>query len=152
MIARSTRALELAGLLPKKLFSANKWDDLVRLLQPDHADLKTLKRGAGVSSFLPYDEHPCYELIGKDWHDLLKLDLPGFDVIPYLVTTGTFGLFLYQLHTSGYLLERSRIPPIICEVVSQRKGLVRELSIDSFDTNSNLSMECLNSIFLKVES
>ena len=78
--------------------------------------------------------------------------MPGFDVIPYLVTTGTFGLFLYQLHTSAYILARPRIPAIICEVVAPRKGLVRELSVDSFDTNSNLSMESLNSIFVKVES
>lgn len=152
MLARSKRAVDLAALFPAKLFGANKWDDLVRLLQPDHADVKTLKRGAGVSSYLPYDEHPCYELISEDWCDLLKLDLPGFDVIPYLVTTGAFGLFLYQLHTSAYILARPRIPPIICEVVAPRKGLVRELSVDSFDTNSNLSMESLNSIFVKVES
>ena len=62
------------------------------------------------------------------------------------------GLFLYQLHTSGYILERPRIPPIICEVVAPRKGLVRELSVESFDTNSNLSMESLNGIFGKIET
>ena len=152
MVARSREEISLAKLLPTKLFQANKWDDLVRLLQPDNADAKTLKRGAGVSSFLPYDEHPSYELIADDWSRLLSLDLPGFDVIPYLVTTGTFGLLLYQLHTSNYVLGRQRIPPIVCEVVAQRKGLVRELSIDSFDSNSNLSMESLNSVFQKVES
>ena len=91
MVSRSKLASELASLFPQKLFGANKWDDLVRLLQPDCANGKTLKRGAGISSFLPYDEHPGFELIGEDWHNLLKLDLPGFDVIPYLVTTGYLG-------------------------------------------------------------
>jgi hypothetical protein len=152
MLARSSRASELARVVPVKLLSPNKWDELVRLLQPDWADNRTIKRGAGVSSFLPYAAHPTFELIGQDWYNLLTLDLPGFDVVPYLVTIGAFGLFLYQLHTSAYILQRDRIPPMICEAVAPRKGLVRELSVDNFDTNSSLSMESVNAIFAQVES
>ena len=151
MLARSRHAAPLATLFPERIFRGNKWDDLVKILQPTSAENRTLKRGAGVSSFLPYDSHPSFDSTGEDWCNLLKLDLPGFDVIPYLVTTGAFGLFLYQLHTSVYLLDRTGIPAIICEIVAPRRGLVRELSVESFDANSNIPMEALNAIFLKVE-
>jgi len=151
MLSRSAFAQELSCIFPLKLFRQNKWDDLVRQLQPGSADEKTVKRGAGVSSYLPYDSHPSFDLIAEDWLRILKLDLPGFDAIPYLVTTGGFGVFLYQLHTSSYILERSRLPAIICEVVAPRKGLVRVQSIESFDANTTLSMEALDTILGKVE-
>lgn len=150
MLARSTRATELAQVFPGRIFRPNKWDDLVRRLQPETAEEKTVKRGATVSSYLPYDGHPVFEIIADDWLRLLSRDLPGFDVVPYLVTTGAFGVFLYHLRTSTALLQRSR-PAIICEVVAPRPSLVRSQSIESYEANSDLSREALDAILGRIE-
>jgi len=152
MIARSPLASDLARTFPEKIFRPNKWNDLVQRLQPVGADDKTVTRGAIVPSFLPYDSHPIFRVVAEDWLRLLRCDLPGFDVVPHLVTTGAFAVFLYQLHTSAHLLEAPRIPVIVCEVVTPKKGgLVREQSIESFEANSALSMEALDGILGRVE-
>lgn len=151
MVSRSNLAADLSQVFPEKLFPKNKWDDLVKQLQPENAATRIVKRGAGVSSYLPYDAHRIFDVIAEDWLKLLRLDLPGFDAIPYLVTTGAFGVFLYQLHTSSHILQRPNIPAIICEVVTPKKGLVRVQSIESFEANSGLSMEALDAILAQVE-
>jgi hypothetical protein len=151
MLARSTQAKELSRVFPQRLFRANKWNDLVQRLQPESASTMVVKRGTGVSSFLPYDQHPIFELIAEDWLRLLSRDLPGFDVVPYLVTTGAFGIFLYQLRTSTALLGRNTLPPIICEVVARRKALVRERSVESYEANNDLSREALDAILNRIE-
>jgi hypothetical protein len=151
MLARSSQAAELARVFPGRMFRPNKWDDLVRRLQPDSAQDKTVKRGSGVSSYLPYDSHPVFEIIAQDWLRLLSRDLPGFDAVPYLVTTGAFGIFLYQLQTSAALLDRPVQPSIICEVVAPRRGLVREQSVESYEANNDLSREALDAILIRIE-
>lgn len=150
MIARSSSREHLAKLFPGRVFGSNKWDVLVSRLQPPVAQTLTAKRG--VDAFLPYDEHPNFDLVGEDWLALLRLELPGFDVLPYMVAAGAFGLFLYHLHTSAQLLERSGRPPIICEVVAPRKNLVREQSIESFEANSALSIEAIEAIMARTET
>ena len=152
MLARSASASELAKIVPEKLFRPNKWDDLVNLLQPPNTPEKTTKRGAEVSSFLPYDSHPIFDLIAEDWKNLLSLNLSGFDVIPYLATMGTFGLFLYQLSVSNHLLGREGLPPIICEAVAQRRTLVTAMSINCIDANTTLTVEALEAIFHSIEN
>lgn len=151
MIARSSVRTRLAELFSQRVFvadTANKWNFLLQQLQPQMADTAYSERGD--ETFLPYDQHPNFELIAKDWLALLELEMPGFDVVPYLVTTGTFGLLLYHLHTSAYLLERAK-PSIICEVVAPRKGLVREQSIESFEANSALSLEAIEAVMKQAE-
>lgn len=153
MIARSSISNRLAELFPQRVFAAdkatNKWNYLLQQLQPQMADRDFEERG--VETFLPYDQHPIFDLIAQDWVGVLELEMPGFDAIPYLVTAGAFGLLLYQLHTSAYLLGRDK-PPLICEVVAPRKGLVRELSIDSFEANSSLSLEAIEAVVKTVET
>src|SRR5205814_278324 len=133
MVARSSVRDRLADIFPARVLAANKWNDLLRQLQPQVPE--TVGQDRGGITFLPYDQHPVFEVIAEDWLSLLELELPGFDVVPYLVTTGTFGLLRYQLHTSARLLGKEGLVPIVCEVVAPRKGLVREQSIESFDAN-----------------
>ncbi len=149
MVARSSVRERLAAIFPARVLAANKWNDLLRQLQPQVAD--TVGQDRGGDTFLPYDQHPVFEVIAEDWLSLLELELPGFDVVPYLVTTGTFGLLRYQLHTSARLLEKEGLVPIVCEVVAPRKGLVREQSIESFDANSAMSIEAIDAIMARVE-
>src|SRR6185312_14744159 len=42
-------------------------------------------------------------------------------------------------------------PSIICEIVAPRRGLVREQSIESFESNSGLSIEAIEKIIGEVE-
>lgn len=149
MIARSSVRDRLSKLFPERIFRSNKWNTLLRQLQPPMAETNVAERG--VDTFLPYDQHRNFDVIAEDWLTLLELDLPGFDVVPYLVTTGAFGMLLYHLHTSARLLDRGEHPPIICEVVAPRKGLVREQSIDCYDANTTMSMEAIDALMAKVE-
>lgn len=121
----------------------------MRQLQPPSAESDLPQRGK--DTFLPYDEHPTFELIAQDWLSLLQLNLPGFDVVPYLVTSGSFGVLLYHLHTSGQLLGRQDKPSIICETVAPRRGLVREQSIESFEANSAMSIEAIEKVIAELE-
>jgi hypothetical protein len=144
MLSRAERRAELAALFPGRVLEgANKWNRLVARLQPDEQQTNGRR---GVEAFLPYDQHPVFDLIAEDWIALLRLRLPGFDIIPYLVTSGAFGLLLYQLHTSAHVCGDAAIPSMICEALGPRRTLVRELAIESFDENAGKSveaMECL---------
>ncbi|MCO4875582.1 hypothetical protein VOI32_00875 [Paraburkholderia caribensis] len=150
MVARSHLRAELREIFPSRVLDdGNKWNQLIERLQPP-----TPENGArrGVATFLPYDSHPVFDLIAEDWLRLLQLRLPGFDVIPYLVNAGAFGLLLYQLHTSAHIVGGEAKPSIICEVVAPRKGLVRELSTESFEDNSLLSVEALDKLISRAEA
>lgn len=150
MLSRSRHREELAQLLPGRLLDGqNKWNKLVSRLQPD-AQEQLEKRGK--DAFLPYDQCPVFDLIAEDWIALLRLRLPGFDVIPYLVTSGAFGIFLYQLHTSAHLLGHDVLPSIICEVVAPKKSLVRELSVQSLDDNVAMSVDAIETLIAKAEA
>jgi len=150
MLSRSQSRDELVKLFPARVLDgSNKWSQLVARLQPDTEESGERR---GVAAFLPYDSHPIFDLIAEDWISLLRLRLPGFDVIPYLVTSATFGLLLYQLHTSANIVGGRPKPPMICEIVAPRKGLVRELSIESFEENSFLSIEAAEKLITTAES
>jgi hypothetical protein len=150
MLARSRCRADLSeAFYPRILDPDNKWNQLVARLQPPTAESGERR---GVAAFLPYDAHPVFDLIAEDWLHLLHLRLPGFDVVPYLVTSGALGLLLYQLHTSSTIAGASAQPSMICEVVAPKKGLVRELSIESFEENSFLSLEALEKLVASVET
>ena len=149
MVARSSARDRLAAIFPARVLATNKWNNLIKQLQPQMADTPGSERG--VDTFLPYDEHPIFDVIAEDWISLLELELPAFDVVPYLVTSGALGLFLYHLHTSGRLLGHDGLTPIVCEIVAPRKGLVREQSIECFDANSAMSIEAIDTIIGQVE-
>ena len=60
-----------------------------------------------TNSFLPYSEHPVFDLLADDWLHVLSLELPGFDALPHLVTLGAFHVMLYQLRVSGSLVGKA---------------------------------------------
>lgn len=150
MLARSASRVSLAEAFAARAFDeSNKWNHLVSQLQPRTALDQLPVRGK--DAYLPYDAHPVFDLMAEDWLALLNLRLPGFDVVPHLVTSAAFGLLLYQLWTAHALLERSGQASLVCEIVAPRKGLVREHSIESFETNSVLSTEAIERIIAEVE-
>jgi hypothetical protein len=151
MLSRSSSRATLAEAFPRRVLNdANKWNHLVRQMQPPSATEELPLRGK--DTYLPYDQHATFDVIADDWIALLDLRLPGFDVVPHLVTSGAFGILLYHLQTSAYLLNRDRKPDLICEIVAPRKGLVREQSIESFESNSAMSVEAIDRLITNVEA
>lgn len=150
MLSRSERRVELAAAFPERIFATtNKWNRLVAHLQPGTMHINDRR---GVDAFVPYDSHPVFDVVAEDWIALLRLRLPGFDIVPYLVTSGTFGLLLYQLHTSAHICGESRIPPMFCEVVGPKRTLVREMAIESFDENAGKSLEAMEVLITRVQA
>lgn len=138
MLCRSSSAKRIMPHLERLITNQNPWNTLVSLLQDDnqeHCD----QRG---KSYLPYTSHATFNVLGEDVLHLFDLDLPGFDGYPHITLLATLHLMLYQLTISSEVLGISR-PSIICEIVAPRKTLVRELSINSYQYNSQLSAQAV---------
>ena len=137
MVCRCARRNELAARFSGLLSGDNQWNKLLSLFQPDDGeDLETR-----ANSFLPYASHPVFDLLADDWLNVLSLELPGFDAFPHLVTLGALHVMLYQLRVSSDLVGTPL--NFICEVVSPKKTLVRELSSFSYQENSLLSQKAV---------
>ena len=134
MICRSSSAQKLREHLTTVVTSKNPWNALVSHLQHDEHD-QTEAKG---KSFLPYKSHPSFDLLGEDWLHVFDLKLPRFDAYPHITLLAAFHVMLYQL-TVAKQVTSARRPLIVCEIVAPKKTLVRELSIKSFQENSQLS-------------
>lgn len=144
MLCRSNRKNELASRIAGLLSEQNQWNRLLGLFQPDGGeDLETR-----ANSFLPYSEHPVFDLLADDWLHVLSLELPGFDALPHLVTLGAFHVMLYQLQVSRALV--SRPLHFVCEVVAPKKTLVRELSALNYQENSLLSQKAIEAYLTEI--
>jgi hypothetical protein len=144
MLSRSKRREELASRFASLLSGQNQWNKLLALFQPDGGEDAETR----ANSFLPYREHPVFDLLADDWLHVLSLELPGFDALPHLVTLGAFHVMLYQLRISSEIL--SRPLHFICEVVAPKKTLVRELSAFNYQENSLLSQKAVEAYLAKI--
>lgn len=138
MLCRSSSAKAIVPYLQKLVTNQNPWNTFVALLQDDEQEHRE-QRG---KSFLPYTTHPAFDALGTDILHLFKLDLPGFDAYPHIALMSTMHVMLYQMTVSSQALGIAR-PPITCEIVAPRKTLVRELSITSYQNNSQLSAQAV---------
>lgn len=137
MLCRSKRKDELAARFASLLSGQNQWNKLLALFQPDGGeDLETRAK-----SFLPYAQHPVFDLLADDWLHVLALELPGFDGLPHLVMLGALHVMLYQLQVSRMVV--SQPLHFVCEVVAPKKTLVRELSAFNYQENSLLSQKAV---------
>lgn len=93
MLCRAKRKDDLQSRFAPLLSGQNQWNKLLALFQPDSAEDLHIKAGG----YLPYSEHPVFDLLADDWLHVLSLELPGFDALPHLVTLGAFHVMLYQL-------------------------------------------------------
>ena len=139
MLCRSSCAKQLAPYLERMVTNRNPWNTLVGLLQ-DESQENTEQRG---KSYLPYATHPSYDALGEDILHVYSLGLPEFDELPHITQLAATHILLYQLSISSDVLGRPLCPPIICEIVAPRKTLVRELSISSYQHNSQLSAQAV---------
>ncbi len=148
MLVRSSFREQLRPHLERLIGENNQWNQLTRLLQPgtDDNDLES----PGRSCYLPYRAHECFNRVGQDWLNVLNLNLPGFDALPYLVTLGALHIMLYQLVVAADWCDLRR-PHLICEVVAPRKTIVRELSIRNHTENDMLSRRAVGAYIDAIE-
>ena len=157
MMCRSARRGDLVDGVRGIVAADNRWNRIVATLQPA-APGDRPPRG---KSFLPYAEHPSFDLLTEDWIALLGLGLPGFDAYPHLAAVSSLHLVLYQLRTSaawaeGWFPGRPAaawpLLPLVCEIIAPRKTLVRELSLGSYARNDALSTRAVERFIAQIRS
>ena len=141
MFCRSSKKNRLSELLKEKLLKQETiWSTIVKCLQPDSKDAPQ-RKSAG---FLPYKTHECFDKLTNDWISILKLKMPGYDLIPHLVRLAGLHMMLYQQQLAREEIGAKWPSYIISEIVAPRKTLVRELSIESYQENNTISLKAVN--------
>ncbi|MEW5687789.1 MAG: hypothetical protein AB1942_22970 [Pseudomonadota bacterium] len=139
MLCRSQRVDELRErLVGQFLENPAPYDGMVRALQGE-AQLAKADRGG---AFLPCSSHSAFDRLAEDWLAILSLPIPAYDAIPHLVAVTGLNLILYQLDRAGEVLGSERAT-LVCEIVSPKKSVVRDLSADSYQTNNALPQQAM---------
>lgn len=134
MLCRSKRAAELKERLVGKLFEQpTVYDRLVAALQGEPQLAERDRPGA----YLPCSTHPIFDQLAEDWIAILDSPISVFDALPHIVTITGLNLVRYQLDRARELLDSVPIT-MICEIVSPRKTVIRDLAADSFQSNNAL--------------
>ena len=147
MICRSENASSLRDAFATVFDSSSQWDSLAKIFQPG-PDQEMAWRG---KSYLPYLEHPVFNLLGQDWQSIFDLRLPGYDAFEHLVTLGTLHVMLYQLQVASKQAQPEASIYFICEAIAPKKTLVRELSATNFQDNSALSTRAVERYIANLE-
>lgn len=139
MLCRSARAAELRPVLVSRfLQNPAPYDGMVQALQGEPQFAKSERAGA----FLPCARHPAFNRLADDWLAILSLPIPAYDAIPHLVAITGLNLILYQLDRASEVLDREG-GPIVCEIVSPKRSVVRDLSADSYQANNALPQQAI---------
>lgn len=147
MLCRSTGAAQLRPHLAGMLAGKNPWNAVLGRFQPEvPEDHHT--RG---KSYLPYRGHHRFDRLAEDWLRILELRLPGFDAFPHLVSLGALHVVLYQLHVAAEWCGETRPVHFICEVVAPKKTLVRELSAQNYQENTQLPQLAIEAYVNRIE-
>jgi hypothetical protein len=127
-----------------------KWDQIIAAMQPE-SDLKPDRlREQMTPPYLPYESLPEYGALADDWLRLLDCRMPGFDVLPHLVTITGLHLTLYLLNRARQELGLTDRPTFVIEIVSPKKNAVRDLSADSCLNNNQLSLQAVKACISRV--
>lgn len=150
MLCRSNCHDELQGAMSKNFIETNamdsRWNLLVKALQPKREWKDDLGDPIGVG-YLPYAEHPCFDLLAEDLLSILRLRLSGFEKIPHLINLIGFHLLRYQLYVSRQIIDHATEFSgihFVCEIVASKKTSVREKSWESFQMNNCLSEQAID--------
>lgn len=140
MLCRSANVVALRDLLAKRFLLADApYDGLVGALQGE----TQLARQERAGAYLPLETYPSFDRMAEDWIGLLQLRMPVYDLVPHIVTMTGLHLILYQLQRSMNVLEMDQAPSLVCEIVSPKRSVVRDLSADSFQGNNTLPLQAL---------
>lgn len=147
MLCRSSHSEEiLENLRPIVLDPGIKWNQLVRCLHSGEEENVSFHRHA----YLPYKHLEDFDLLAKDWLDLLKCRLPGYDVLPHLVCVLGLHMLLYFLRRAKEHTDDSPDMTIVCEIISPKKTVVRELADQSYKMNNFLSRDAVTTYIDRV--
>ena len=150
MLSRSEKKEDLKiKLLPLVNGTRSSWNSIVESLQPSELAQSGNELG---KSFLPYPKHNSYNQIAEDWLSILNLDMPGYDAMPHLVNLIGLHLIKYQLTVAKDVAGVNGDYYMICEVVSPKKSLIRELAIDTYQTNNLLTIQALHKFLENIEN
>lgn len=142
MLCRSGRSDELLSFLrPLVLNPDARWNQLVAVLEPPHADEQ--RRPSSSSAYLPYTELADFQHLADDWLTLLKTNLPGYDVLPHLVDLLGLHLILYFLRRAAEWSREGGSVRLVLEIVAPKRSTVRDLAADSFQQNALLSRQAV---------
>lgn len=150
MFCRTNCRHELLAALKERFSKLDSiWNGILKCFQP--VDDEQIG-GDRANAFLPYLNHPCFDDLAEDWLAILKLNIPGFDVFPHLVTLAGLHLLKYQLIISRQLLGSASPLNLVCEVVAPRKTLVREISCDLYQENNLLPAQAVEAFIANIEN
>ncbi|MGI4796553.1 MAG: hypothetical protein ACRYG8_21330 [Janthinobacterium lividum] len=139
MLCRTRHVERLRDLLVARLLeNPAVYDTMAHALQGE----PQLARAERAGAFLPCSTHPVFDRLAEDWLLILQLPIPAYDAIPHLVTMTGLNLVLYQLERGREVLDRGPIS-LVCEIVSPKKSVVRDLSADSYQHNNILPQQAL---------
>lgn len=146
MLSRSTHADALRSLLVSKfLENPAPYDRMAQALQGEPQLAKAQRAGA----YLPCSRHDIFDRLAADWLAILRLPIPAHDAIPHLVNMTGLNMVLYQLDRARELLGRDPIT-LVCEIVSPKKSVVRDLSADSYQHNNLLPQQAIERFVRRV--
>ncbi|MBP2297079.1 hypothetical protein [Azospirillum rugosum] len=147
MLCRSRDADALRGLLVSRfLENPTPYDSMARALQGEPQPAKAERAGA----YLPCSSHPLFDRLAEDWLAILSLPIPAYDAIPHLVTMTGLNIILYQLERAREVLDHEPVR-LVCEVVSPKKSVVRDLSADSYQRNNLLPQQAVERFVRRIE-
>jgi hypothetical protein len=147
MLCRSIRVNELRERLISRFFDVKTpYDGLVRALQGE----AQLARNERDGAYVPCKTHPAFDKLAEDWLAILDLEIPTHDALPHLVVMTGLHLLLYQLERGSEVLQRGDRINFVCEIVSPKRSVVRDLSADSFQRNNALPQEAIERFVRKI--
>jgi hypothetical protein len=147
MLCRSSRVEQLRERLVNRLFAVKApYDGLVKALQGDIQ----LARNDRAGAYVPCKTHAIFDSLAEDWLSILDLEIPIYDAIPHLVVMTGLHLLMYQLQRGLEVLDRSERTTLVCEIVSPKRSVVRDLSADSFQRNNALPQEAIERFIRKI--
>jgi len=117
---------------------------LVKHLQVD--EMPTQRRSS-MSTYLPYEKHSRFDRLGEDYFNILSLKVPQNDKLLWLVPLSALHLSLYHAEVAHEEYLGGHLPlPVVCEILAPKTTTVRQQSIDSLNTNGDLSRRAVENL------
>lgn len=140
MLCRSGYGDEILKRLQPIVFDRTK--PLNQLVKTLHVEEES-PREPHKHAFLPYVDLPDYKALANDWIALLTCGMPGYDVLPHVVTILGLHMLLYFLKRGREHTDGSSEMQLICEIIAPKKTVVRALSIESYQMNNLYSTDAI---------
>ncbi|MBL8604946.1 MAG: hypothetical protein JNK72_23665 [Myxococcales bacterium] len=144
MLCRSGRGPALdEALRTVALNPTASWNRLVERLQPP-AEQSPSVGPVQHTGYLPYPTLPDYGAFADDLLVLMRLGLPGYDVLPHLVDMIGLHLVLYLLRRAAEWTPNEGHVRLVMEIVAPKKTTVRDLAVECFTANTQRTSKAVD--------